>query len=196
MSDKTLDKLIFTLKTEAIEAAEQESAAIRAEARKKADQLLAETKTQCDTMLADARKQADQTLAKGQGALRQAARDVTVSLQNDLLQLMSNVLEQEVSGQFKPEVIREAIVRVLENIGGGVEVKLSDDLLGQLSGQLQQKIQASDAVVKKDDRQGLSKHITISKTDEGWSYQINPETVSELLKTQLSDSWVEMINKS
>jgi len=195
MSDKTLDKLISTLKTEAIEAAEQEAAAIRAEAQKTAEQLLNDTKAQCEQMVAEAQKQADQTLEKGQGALRQAARDVTVSLQNDLLKLMGNVLEQEVSGQFKPEILQKAIVGVLENIGNGVEVSLSDDLLGQLNGQLQTMLQASDAVLKAHD-QGLTKHITISKTDEGWSYELSPETVSELLRTQLSDSWVEIINKS
>jgi len=196
MSDKTLDKLISTLKTEAIEAAEQEAAAIRAEAQKTAEQLLNDTKAQCEQMVAEAQKQADQTLEKGQGALRQAARDVTVSLQNDLLKLMGNVLEQEVSGQFKPEILQKAIVGVLENIGNDVEVSLSDDLLGQLNGQLQTMLQASDAVLKAHDRQGLTKHITISKTDEGWSYELSPETVSELLRTQLSDSWVEIINKS
>ena len=196
MSEKTLDKLISSLKTEAIEAAEKEAAAIEEEARQKASKILADNKAECDRMREEAKVQAEQTLEKGESALRQAARDVTVTLQNDLLKLMGNVLEQEVTSQFNAEAVKRAIPLVLENIGSGVELKLSEDLMIELQEYIQDKLHSSDSLVKSSDEGTLSKSITISKKDEGWSYQIDPEAVSELLKGQLNQNWLEIINKS
>ena len=196
MSDKTLDKLISTLKTEAIEAAEKEAAAIRTEAKKYAKELLAETRAKCDHMIEEAKVQAAQTLEKGNGALRQAARDVSVTLQQELLELMGRVLEQEVSQQLSASVVETAVLKALENVGSGVELKLSDDLIAELGDKLQQTLQGSETFITNYGRAGVLKNVTISKKAEGWSYHISPETVSELLKAQLGKSWRDLIEKA
>ncbi len=196
MSEKTLDKLISSLKTEAIEAAEKEAAGIEEAARQEAAKFLSESKAECDNMRDEAEVQAQQTLEKGKSALRQAARNVTITLQNDLLKLLGNVLEQEVTSQFKPDAVKRAIAVVLENIGSGVELQLSEDLMKELKGYILEKLRSSDTLVNSNVEGTLSKSITISKIDEGWKYHINPESVSEVLKAQLSSSWLEIINKS
>ena len=196
MSEKTLDKLISSLKTEAIEAAEKETAGIKEAAQQEAAKILAECKAECDKMRDEAKAQAKQSLEKGNSALRQAARDITVTLQGDLLKLLGNVLEQEVESQFKPDTVKRAIATVLENIGSGVELQLSEDLLNELQGYIREKLKSSDDLIKEHGEGLLSKSITISKKDEGWSYHIDPESVSELLKAQLGPGWLDIINKS
>ena len=196
MSEKTLDKLISSLKTEAIEAAEQEAAGIEEEARQEAAKILADCKAECDKMRAEAETQAQQTIEKGESALQQATRNVTVTLQNDLLKLLGNVLEKEVTNQFQPDAVKRAIGVVLENVGSGVELDLSEDLKKELQGYVRDKLQSSDTLTENNSEGKLLKSITISKKNEGWSYHIDPEAVSAMLKAQLRQNWLEIINKS
>ncbi|MBK7409931.1 MAG: hypothetical protein IPJ40_18925 [Saprospirales bacterium] len=96
MSDKTLDKLISSLKSEAIDAAERESNKILEEARSQAQKILKGAEEKRAQMLMDAEKELQATMSNGESALRQAARDLNIDVRNHLLKLFELVLEKEI----------------------------------------------------------------------------------------------------
>lgn len=195
MSDKTLDKLIATLKSEAIDTADKESQKILEETHLQAQKILKGAEEKRERILMDAEKEAQATISKGESALRQAARDLNVTVQNDLLKLFGAVLEREVHGAFTPGLIKSAIVKVIENVGSEVELKLPADLEQELADYIHRHLQTSDGLVSITKDDNMLNGLSIVKTDQGWSYHISPEEVAELLNNHLSGKWANILKK-
>ncbi|MGB5819191.1 MAG: hypothetical protein WBG90_06865 [Saonia sp.] len=189
MSDKTLDKLIATLKSDAIDAADNASKKIVEEAHIRAQEIVKNAEEKRERILMDAEKEAQATISKGESALRQAARDFTVSVQNDLLKLFEVLLEREIRTAFTPDLIKSAILKVIENVGGEVELKLPADVEQDLADHIQQRLQTSNDLVSITKDEHMLHGFSIVKTAQGWSYHISPEEVAELLNTHLGKRW-------
>ena len=193
MSEKSLDKLINTLKSEAIEAADQQALEILDKAKEQAQKTIKEAENKSHELLQNAEKEAQDTRNKGESGLRQAARDLTMAVRHDLLKLLGSVLEKEVEATFTPKITEDAIVKVVENVGGGVTLKLPEKLKGQLAGQIQKRLQSMDSVDSVISDSSLLNGFSIAKTDQGWSYDISSEEVAQLLHSHLSPKWVEIL---
>jgi cell division septum initiation protein DivIVA len=193
MSEKTLDKLIAKLKSEAVEAAEKEANDIIENAKTKAQSILNDAQVKSDELLKNADNESEANSIKAKGALKQAARDLTVSLRNDLLNLLGNVLEKEVKKTFTADLIETAVLKVIENVGSGVALKLPENIESNLADQIQKRLQASENLTSITTNNSLVNSFSISKTEEGWSYDISPEEVANLLKTHLSQKWLDIL---
>lgn len=193
MSENTLDKLIATLKSEAIEAADKEANQIVENAEQRAHKIVKDAEEKRAALLNNAEKEAQATLNKGEGALKQAARDLTVSVRNDLLKLLKAALEQEVETNLNPDLMEKAILKVVENVGSGVVLKLPEDMETKLAEKIRKRLQESDNLDSIITDKTLLKGFVVTKTDQGWSYQISPEEVAELLNAHLSPKWVDML---
>lgn len=193
MSEKTLDKLIAKLKSEAIDAAEKEANDIIENAKTKAQSILNDAQIKSDEFLKNAENVSKANHIKAKGALKQAARDLTVTLRNDLLNLLGNVLEKEVATTFTADLIETAVIKVIENVGSGVALKLPENLESELADQIQKRLQASEDITSVATNNSLVNSFSISKTEEGWSYDISPEEVANLLNTHLSQKWLDIL---
>jgi len=193
MSEQTLDKLIATLKSEAIETADKEAKQIVENARAKAQKILKEAEAKRAELLNNAEKEAKATLNKGKSALKQAARDLTVSVQNDLLKLLKATLEQEVATTFTPDLTEKAVLKVIENVGTGASLQLPKNMDTSLAENIQKRLQESDSLEAISKDPTLLQGFTITKTSEGWSYQISPEAITDLLYEHLSTTWVNVL---
>ena len=198
MSEKTLDKLIAKLKSEAIDAAEKEANDIIENAKTQALSILNDAQVKSDELLKNAEKESEANKAKAKGAMKQAARDLTVTLRNDLLNLLGNVLEKEVEKTFTADLIQTAVIKVIENVGSGVALKLPKNLELELADQIQKRLQTSEDIISvttttTTTTNSLVNSFSISKTEEGWSYDISPEEVSNLLNTRLSPKWLDIL---
>lgn len=192
MSEKSLDQLIASLKSEAIEAAEKESNEILEAARSQAQKIVEEAKEKKEQILTDAENEAQATIQKGESALRQAARDLYIALRNDVLQLFNSALEKEIHAAFTPDLLKSAVVKVIENIGSDVELKLPEEFAQELSDYIHKSLQSSEpvSIIKEDSN---LKELTITKTDQGWSYQISPEEIAGLLQAHLIGKWADIL---
>ncbi|TGV04852.1 hypothetical protein [Flavivirga rizhaonensis] len=193
MSNNTLDELIAKVKSEAIDSAEKESQQIINDAKQKAEQLLKNTEEERLQILNEAKKEADATLDKGKIALKQAARDVHISVKNDLLKLFKAVLEAEVETAFTPELYTLVITKIIDTIGNNVDIVLPANVEDQMVDAIRQKVADSKRNFKILKREQLFSGLSVTKIDEGWSYQITAEEVSELLSHHLSQKWVEIL---
>ncbi|MEM1258621.1 MAG: hypothetical protein AAGH81_08835 [Bacteroidota bacterium] len=196
MSEPRLDKLIVTLKSEAIEAADHEASQILENAEAQARSIVEEAEAKRAALLNSAAKEAQATLEKGEAALKQAARDFRVSVQNDLLKLLQVVLKQEVESSFTPELTENAILKVIENVGSGIALKLPESMETRLAQKIHHRLQSSsdlDVIIKDSN---LLKGFVITKTNQGWSYEITPEEVTELLNKHLSPRWAAVLKNN
>ncbi|MFS4416073.1 hypothetical protein [Maribacter sp. 2307ULW6-5] len=195
MSETTLNNLITTLKTEAIEAAEKEAAAIVQGAQEEAKALVAKARTEREELLAQAKKEAHDTLNKGQTALEQAARDVNVALKNDILGMLKKVLEQDIADAFSPELLKKAVVQAVENVGSDAQLTLSEDLGEQLAPQLLQELKKTNKSAEITAHTKVLKRLDIGKKGAGWSYTVTPGTVADVLAEHLSPKWAALLNQ-
>ena len=195
MSEKTLDHLIASLKSEGIEAAEKQSQKILEEARNHSEQIVRAAEAQRDAMLAQAKEEAQAIRDKGEKALRQASRDYSLSVRNELLAMFRSALDTETTRAFSSDALKSAIVKVIENVGGDVELKLSPQLSSEIAGYIQSQVQKSDQPISIVEDNKVLKGFSVTRKDQGWSYSISPEDVSEALKSHLNSNWLEILNK-
>ncbi|NNK73141.1 MAG: hypothetical protein HKO94_08105 [Flavobacteriaceae bacterium] len=195
MSDNTLDELIAKVKSEAIDSAEKESHRIIEEAKQNAQQLLRNVEAEKDQLLNDAQSEADAILNKGKIALQQAARDVHISVKNDLLKVFRSVLETEVAASFTPELYTSVVKKIIDTLGGNTNITLPDKMEDQLIDAIRTKVAqpGKNIGISKDEQ--LFSGLSITKTDEGWSYDITAEEVSELISQNLNRKWVDILNE-
>ena len=195
MSEKSLDQLIASLKTEAIEAAETEAEKILADAKQQADQMLQAAADQKATLLANAEAEAAAIRQKGEAALRQAGRDYSISVRNELLVVFQTVLEGETRSTFRPNLLKEIIGSVIENIGRDVELSLSEADAKELAEYIHNRFQSSEQAVSVLANQSVLSGFVITPTEEGWSYTISAEEVAESLKKHLNKNWLKILEQ-
>ena len=193
MSDKTLDQLIATLKTEAIETAEKESEKILEKANQQAQQIVKAAEEKSSTIISDAEREAKAIVNKGESALRQAGRDYSISVRNELLKVLQAVLEEETQKEFKPDLVKNAIMQVIGNIDSGVELKLSKEFTAELSDYIHAQLRSSEKIVSIFEDNTLLNGFSIAKKNQGWSYTITPEDVAESLKNHLTSNWINIL---
>jgi V/A-type H+-transporting ATPase subunit E len=196
MSEKSLDQLIAKVKSEAIDKAEQEAKDIIDKAKKAAAQITADARVEEEEIRRAAEKEADELVKKGKIALQQAARDVQITVKNNLLNVFKAVLKNKVKTAFSPDVYTEAVRVVISNMGNHLEINLPGDLEDELVEAIRDEAAQNDTTVKilKDDQ--LVSGLSIHKTEEGWTYDISGEEVSDLLGQHLSQKWLEILNKA
>lgn len=193
MSEQTLDGLIARVKSEAIEAAEKEAKQILDDAEQKVQQLLVNAKSEKEAILSDAEKDAKAIVEKGKIALNQAARDVHISVKNDIQKLFKSVLESEVKNAFTPELYGTLITRVMDSLGSNVAISLPAETEDKLLQAIQNKVATSKTTPDILKKENLLSGFSISKTDEGWSYEITAEEIADLLNKHLSPKWTELL---
>ena len=195
MPEKNLENLITALKTEAIEAAEKEAAEIIATARAKARKIVEEAEAESDALQQNAEKEAQAILHKGESALQQAARDMSVSMRHSLLAMFKALLEQEIADSFTPNLVEKVVLGMVENTGSGVSLKLSEKLETELSDQILERLQNSKNLDSISRDATLPDGFSMTRTEEGWSYHISPAEVTEILYAHLSPNWVQLLKK-
>lgn len=193
MSEQSLDKLISTLKSEAIEAAEKKEKEIIDRAKAKAEKIVREAESNKEQLLSEAEKEAEDIIKKGESALVQAARDVVLRVQNDLRKLFASVLEKDIQAAFDPDLVKKAVLQVLENLDEEIAIRIPPQLESELTDYIQKQVQASGnlATIAADD--SLIRGFSVKKTKQGWSYQVTPEEVSTILSDHLSRKWASII---
>lgn len=195
MGDQSLDLLISSLKTEAIEAAEKEAKTIIEEAKSKAETIINNAQYQKQQTITEADKEAEAILHKGKMALKQAARDLTINLQNDVLNLFNTALRTKVDKEFSPDLLKSLLLPLIKNIGSDIEVSMPANTLKELAEFIRNEVQKNSENITFKEAPHLFSGLKIFKKEEGWSFEITPDTLMEALKPLLTAHWVTLLNE-
>lgn len=91
-----LKDLIEKIKRDGVQAAEEKAAQIESEAKAKAQALLSRAKKDSEKIISDAMSQAGKLKASGQAALKQAGRDMLITLKKEIVTLLDAVAAKSV----------------------------------------------------------------------------------------------------
>lgn len=117
-----IQSLLDKIEREGILKAEQEKEKILSEARSKAEQIIQSAKKEAETIINSANREAELSSKRAVEAIKQSARDIIISLQNELLERLRGIVKRNISDVMTAEFIKEIIIQIV-NSG-----KKSDDI--------------------------------------------------------------------
>ena len=123
-----LQGLLNKIQAEGLEKAESERARLVAEAKAQAESIIADAKAQADKIRKDAETDAEASRKKADAAIKQAARDVIISLKDDLQEKLRAVVREAAAQAMTPEAMAGLIAKIAGQFAQnatGAEVILS-----------------------------------------------------------------------
>lgn len=126
-----LNNLIDKIKKEGVEQAEKDAMAIITQARAKAKEILDKAERKKEEIIRDGESNAARFKDSSEKAMKQAARDVLLSLAERATEFFDRVVKERVSKELSPETLKEMILKVAANFRKDkdldIEVLLSDE---------------------------------------------------------------------
>ncbi len=194
-------ELINKIKNEGILAAENEAEKIIAEADEKAAKLIKDAKAKAESYQAQAEKEIEMQEAAGRAALKQAARDVLIGLEKQIMKRFELVISESVDSALTTSLTEKIIVELVhawaDKGDAGIKVvlsskdaeKLKDALKGKLSRHFKEGVEIiPSAKFAKGFRIGGSSGALYDFTKEGIA-----EVLAEALSPDLAAALKEAI---
>ncbi len=191
--EQQIQDLIASIKKDGIESATNESKKILEEARKEAERIVSEAKKERDKIIADGKKTIEIERESSISSVKQAARDVSLTLRKNLEEKFQKILGQKVSAALDEKVLAEAIVAVVKGESNGCDVEVSKDMVDKINAILTSQF-------SKDLENGVTLRASSSVTGgfkvyskDGSAYiDLSDEEITKLLYPYLSSSLKEM----
>ncbi|MCK4852441.1 MAG: hypothetical protein KAS86_04925 [Candidatus Omnitrophica bacterium] len=108
-----LGGVIEKIKQEGVEKAEEQARDIISKAEAGAEEISRSAERQKQEILKQAREEAGRTRTNGESAVKQAARDVIISLEAQIAALLKTVVKKEVSDALSSDVIKDIIIKLV-----------------------------------------------------------------------------------
>ncbi len=134
MSEK-LKELLERINQEGLQKAEQNAGAIETKAKREAEKIVSDAKSQARTIVDDARDEAKKTMESSEASIRQAGRDLVLSLKEEIRKIFDKIVSAETKKAISPEemaaILGRLIERYIEKNGESSDIKVllkKDDL--------------------------------------------------------------------
>jgi V/A-type H+/Na+-transporting ATPase subunit E len=201
--DVQLKELIETIKSEGVESAEAKAKEIIDDAEKKRNDIIAAAEQESEKIIKNAGKEAESLKSAAEASIRQAGRDLLLSLEKSIIKMLDAVVKRESAQTLDGKVLETSIITLLKNWkdeSQTLEVllseeqleKLEDSFLEQLkkelkSGVLLKPAENIDAGFRISEKDGASYYnFTAAGIAEMLSQYVNPR-LSSLLRESVSD---------
>ncbi|MFP4619528.1 MAG: V-type ATP synthase subunit E, partial [Spirochaetaceae bacterium] len=198
--DVQLKELIERIKSEGIENAENEADRIIKESQEAAKKIVGEAESEADKI----RKKAEEDAAKreetGRASLKQAGRDVILSVEKRLQEIFDRIIYQETSQVLKGNILEEAVMQVVKNWDSDVtdlKVLIAEDELKKIEESLRKKL--STKLTEGVEIKPLPKTeagFQISMKDGSAYYNFTAEGIAELLSQVLNPRLAEILKEA
>ncbi len=195
-----LKNLIEKVKKDGIEEAERQKSEILKKAEEEAAQIKNEAEKEKKSILDKAEKEAEKMQKNAEDAMKQAARDLILSLRDRITVLFDGVVKHKVSEELGSDNLKEIVItlaeKFIESEGGPTEILLNEqqkkDLEESLLSSFQKKL--SEGVEIKADKD-LKNGFKIGKKGTHSFYDFSDEAVSEAFYRFLNPMIRELLKK-
>ena len=192
--EQQIQDLIASIKKDGIESATNESKKILEEARKEAERIVSEAKKERDKIIADGKKTIEIERESSISSVKQAARDVSLTLRKNLEDKFKKILGQKVSSSLDEKVIAEAIVAVVKGECNGCDVEVSKEMVDKVNAVLtSQFAQELEKGVTLRSSSSVSGGFKVYSKDGSAYIDLSDEEITKLLYPYLSSSLKEII---
>ena len=200
MADE-LQALLDRISEEELKKADAECGKLLADAKAEAERIVSEAKVEAEGIVEAARKEADMLLEKGKESLRQASRDVLISLRGELEKRVSRTVESLMTSTLDGAALAAIIAKVItafKQSDGSVDdlkVLLNADEFASLEGTVK-------AALAADLREhcelaplpGLSGGFKIVVKESGIVYDFSDKSLAESICGSLSPKLAAILN--
>lgn len=107
-----LHHLIERIRKEGVESGEKAADSLVAEAKQKAAALVADAQKQAKDMVAKAEKDAEAFAARGKQTLQQAARDLLISINGSVGDVVGGIVDEKLDQALTPEIMGQMLVKL------------------------------------------------------------------------------------
>lgn len=192
--EQKIEDLVASIRREGIDKAREEAESILAEARKKAEGIIADANRERDKMISDAEKAIALERSSAEAAIRQAARDVSLSLKKSIEDEYTRILAVKASGALHGKGLIALIRAALAADAGDKAVELNADDLATLDADIRREFSAEIARgLEFRPSRRVASGFRIAEKDGSGYIDISPDKCQELLYPYLADSLKSII---
>ncbi len=199
--DVQLQELLDTIKAEGIQNAEEQAKKIVARAEEQAKAIVSGARKEAEQILDKAKQDAERQEQSGKEALRQAGRDLLLSLQKEIQNLFTGLIRKETETVLTARFMEEALKAILSGWKGEadksltilVPEKLLNELEKALHGQLASALKGG---VELKPGKNVSYGFKIAMKDGTAYYNFTEEGIAEILGEYLNPRIAEILRKS
>ncbi len=127
MSEK-LKELLEKINQEGVQQAGENAKAIELQAKKNAERIISYAKNKAHSIIEEAKDIAEKTQKTGEVALKQASRDLILSLKDEIKKIFNKIVSLDaakvVSSENISDVLRDLIENYIEKGGASSDVKI------------------------------------------------------------------------
>ncbi|HDN59568.1 MAG: hypothetical protein DRP88_00030 [Candidatus Neomarinimicrobiota bacterium] len=193
-----LDSLIEKIKKDGILEAQKEAASIVSEAKSNASKIVENARSEARRIVEEAQKEAERIKLNAEAAIKQAARDTVLATKEKIIELFNKVLLREVSDSLDSELVGRLIKYIVENWVDkqSAEVLVSQEDVSKLEALLTERLKEElrEAIEIKPDP-SIAKGFKIGLKGENLYYDFTDETMTEILKSYLTPSVRDILEK-
>jgi V/A-type H+-transporting ATPase subunit E len=195
-----LNNIIEKIKQEGVDEAEKKAADIVKEAENKAQNVLQDAGKQKESILKKAEQDAQRLKDNGEEAVKQASRDVLLSLRERIVELFDKIIKKEIAGQLSGDVIKDMVVKLADKFERGeqpdIEILLSDkekkDLEKEIFSALGKEVKKGLTIKTSS---SIEHGFRIGEKDKHSYYDFTDEAIAEAFMTHLNPKIVEILTK-
>lgn len=189
--EQQIQDLIASIKKDGIEQAKAESDRILNEAKAKAEDIIRKAEEEKNKLLEDAKHRIDLEKSSAEALIKQAARDVSISLKKEIEARFKSILERGVASDMHTDVLAKCLEGAIKSDlnSSDIFIELSKDDFSALSESLSAKFskEIADGLEFKISDSVQEGFRIVQKNGEAY-IDLSPESCTELLMPYLSDS--------
>ncbi|MCM8797026.1 MAG: hypothetical protein NC923_04005 [Candidatus Omnitrophica bacterium] len=110
-----IKNLIEKIRREGIEEAEAQARKIQEEATKKAEEIISQATAEAQKIISRAKEEADKTVRNGKIALGQAARDLIISLKNEINALLQKIIVSHIQASLTAQELGRILSEIIKS---------------------------------------------------------------------------------
>jgi len=192
--------IIEKIKKEGVFEAEKKAEEIISLAEQKAKSTIITAEKEKENILNKAKDEAKRIKETGCSAVKQAHRDLLLSLREEIVKLFDKVVKKDVSEQFSPDVLKKAVGIIMENFSAGEKTDLELILPEEEKSALKQyfttklKSKMTKGVTIKTSH-NIEKGFFVGQKGENSYYDFSDDAIAEAVSSFLNPKVVEMLGQ-
>ena len=196
--DVQIKELIDKIKNDGVKTGEETAAKIVADAEEKAAAILKKARSDAEALTESARADAAKAERSGQEAIRQAGRDLVLTVKGEIETLFTKVMESEtgkaLSGPVMTEAVTAAVKALADSEAGEFDVKIPEASFKELETGLKSALGAQvSAGLEIKPFKGLNAGFRISRKDGSAFFDFSEKEVAAVLGRYLNPKLAELL---
>ena len=187
--DVQLKELIEKIKNDGVKTAEENAARVLAEARDEAAAIIKKAEDEADNLRKSAKADAEKSERSGREALRQAGRDLLLTVRGDIEGLFGKLLSEKAAEAMDGQVMAEAVKAAVGALaaGGDSDIQLPESSFASLESAMKNALsEAVAAGLEIKPFKGLNAGFRISRKDGSAFYDFSDQEIAAMLGRYLN----------